>query len=187
MLEQPLAGKKIAILIGNGFEELHMTDSHRALVAAGATVRLVGLKKGVINGWHGNTWGHYFQTDTEIGSMLAADFDMLVLPGGKRSIDKLRETAHTRRVISGFMDGRKPVAALSHGIELLAFADRVRGRTLTGAPESKDAVIAAGAKWRDDALVTDGNLLTTPGGDMPNFVEAMLDLFTATTKVQEAA
>jgi protease I len=187
MLEQPLAGKKIAILIGNGFEEQQMTDSHRALVAAGAMVRLVGLKQGVINGWHGNTWGHYFQTDTEIGSMLAADFDMLVIPGGKRSVDKLRETAHTRRVISGFMDGRKPVAALGHGIELLAFAERVRNRTLTGAPESKETVVNAGAKWSDEPLVNDGNLITAPGDDMPNFIEAMLDLFTATTKVQEAA
>lgn len=187
MLEQPLAGKKIAILIGNGFEELHMTDSHRTLVAAGATVRLVGLKQGVVNGWHGNSWGHYFQVDTEIGSMLAADYDMLVLPGGKRSVEKLKETAHTRRVLTGFMDGRKPVAALGHGVELLAHADRVRGRMLTGAPESKETLSAAGAKWSDEALVNDGSLLTAAGDDLPAFIEAMLDLFGVNTKVQEAA
>lgn len=187
MNEQILAGKKIAILIGNGFEEQQMTDAQRALVAAGATVRVIGLKQGLVNGWHGNSWGHYFQIDTEIGTILAADFDMLVLPGGKRSVDKLRETAHTRRVITGFMDGRKPVMALGHGIELLAFADRVRGRKLTGALESKDAVIAAGANWSEEAIVQDGHLLTGVGEDMPPVIEAMLDLFAESTTVKEAA
>src|SRR3546814_15118488 len=86
LMDHPLAGKTVAILVANGFEELEMTEPQRALLGAGATLKLVSPEQGLVNGWHGKAWGHYFPIDTQISEALAADFDALLVPGGKRGI-----------------------------------------------------------------------------------------------------
>jgi protease I len=78
-MDQPLAGKTIAILVANGFEEIEMTEPQRALLKAGATVRLISPEQGLVNGWHGAAWGHYFPVDRGIAEVLGADFDREVM------------------------------------------------------------------------------------------------------------
>src|SRR3546814_4592100 len=100
-MDHPLAGKTVAILVANGFEELEMTEPQRALLGAGATLKLVSPEQGLVNGWHGKAWGHYFPIDTQISEALAADFDALLVPGGKRGIEKLAQNPHTKRLLKG--------------------------------------------------------------------------------------
>src|SRR6202790_2617313 len=100
-MHKPLAGKNIAVLVASGFEEIQMTEPQKALLALGATVRLVGPES-LANGWHGAAWGHYFPVDAQISSMLSADYDMLLVPGGTRSLVKLAQNPHTRRIVSAF-------------------------------------------------------------------------------------
>ena len=124
-MDQPLAGKTIAILVANGFEETEMTEPQRALLKTGATLKVLSPEQGLVNGWHGKAWGHYFPVDQQIAEVLAADFDMLILPGGERSVAKLAANPHIRRIVSSFMDGGKPVAAIDDGVSLLAVAQKV--------------------------------------------------------------
>jgi protease I len=114
-----LTGTKIAILAANGFTQNDFTQTQRALLAAGATLKVVSPDQGLVNGWEGSAWGHHFAVDQVLSTVLGADYDMLVVPGGQRSIDKLKTTAHTRRFISSFMNSGKPVAMFGEAAELL--------------------------------------------------------------------
>lgn len=187
-MDHPLAGKAIAILISNGFEEVEMSEAQRALLKLGATLHVISTEQGLVNGWHGKAWGHYFPVDKQIGEVLAADYDMLVLPGGERSIAKLKQTAHTRRIVGSFMDGGKPVAAIDDGVELIAFAERLKGRTVTGKDASREAVEAAGGVWNEDELVEDRVLLTARGPEqIEAFVQAMTRVFIEASGLRDAA
>lgn len=188
MDHQPLAGKTIAILVANGFEETEMTEPQRALLKAGATLRLISPEQGLVNGWHGKAWGHYFPVDKQVGEVLAADYDMLLLPGGERSVAKLAQSPHTKRIVGSFVDGGKPIAAIDDGVELLALVDRIKGRTLTGAEGSRNALEAAGATWSEEQVVVDKALVTANGPDaLPAFVEQAVKVFAEAAQVKKAA
>jgi len=187
-MDQPLAGKTIAILVANGFEETEMTEPQRALLKTGATLKVLSPEQGLVNGWHGKAWGHYFPVDQQIAEVLAADFDMLILPGGERSVAKLAANPHTRRIVSSFMDGGKPVAAIDDGVSLLAVAQKVKGRTLTGSPAVREALEAAGAIWSEEPITIDKALVTADGLDnLQAFVEQLVKSFTDAAQVKKAA
>lgn len=119
-----LTGQKIAILAANGFEEADMIAAQRALVASGATMRLVSPDNGLVNGWDGKGWGHNFPVDAALNTALGVDFDGLVIVGGQRSFDKLNMTAHTKRFIGSFMLAQKPVVAFGDAANVLMEAEQ---------------------------------------------------------------
>jgi protease I len=119
-----LTGQKIAILAANGFDEADMIAAQRALVAAGATMRLVSSDNGLVNGWDGKGWGHNFPVDAALNTALGVDYDALVIIGGQRSFDKLKMTAHTKRFVGSFMMAQKPVVAFGDAAEILMDADQ---------------------------------------------------------------
>ncbi|WP_366656847.1 DJ-1/PfpI family protein [Fodinicurvata sp. EGI_FJ10296] len=162
-MEKPLAGKTVALLVANGFEELEMTEPQRALLAAGAAIKIVSPEQGLVNGWHGRGWGHYFPVDVPIAEALAADFDALIVPGGPRSIEKLTGNAHSKRLTRGFVDGGKPVVLQGHGVTLLTVAERAAGRTVAAAEEIAEAMRTAGCVVSEETVAVDGAMLTTRG------------------------
>lgn len=159
-MDQTLANKTIAVLAANGFDELNMTEPQRALLAAGATVRIVSPEQGLVNGWHESAWGHYFQVDIPLSTALAADFDAVIVPGGVRGVDKLAGMAHTTRFLRGFMDAAKPVVAIGQAVRLLAVVERAQGRSLAADGDLTETMTAAGATVVEEQIVTDANLLT---------------------------
>jgi putative intracellular protease/amidase len=185
-MQKPLAGKKIALLIASGFEEVQMTEPQKALLALGASLKLVGPES-LANGWHGDAWGHYFPVDQQLATMFSADFDMLVVPGGERSIAKLSLNPHTKRIVSAFIDDLKPVALLGNAVEILVTADRSGGVQVSGAPESRAALEAANAIWSEEPVTVCGNVLTGTGADLPLFIEEMTGLFVGREPVKDAA
>ncbi|CAK0744207.1 protease I [Azospirillaceae bacterium] len=189
MDDKPLAGNIVAIMVANGFEETEMTEPQRALLKAGATLKTISVEQRLVNGWHGKGWGHYFPVDKQISDVLGADFNMLLLPGGERSTTKLLQNPHTTRIVGHFLDAGKPIAAMDHGVELLAIARKLKGRMLTGAPAIRAKLEAAGAVWQEDqTMVVDGPLLTAQGLDaLPGFVEQMLKGFAESITVKKAA
>ncbi len=187
-MQKPLAGCKIAVLVGNGFEEIQMTDCQRALLGAGAAVKIVSTAPGLVNGWQGKGWGHYYPVDQQVSETLAADFDMLVLPGGERSLAKLLETAHTLRIIRGFRDAGKPVSAIGTGIDLLAAADRLVGCSVSVNDSSRDKAVAAGAQVAEEPIAHDGVLLTArDDADLSAFIQQTIELFASADAIKRAA
>jgi protease I len=188
LTDQPLIGKNIAILVANGFEETEMTEPQRALLKLGATVRVISPEQGLVNGWLGAAWGHYFPTDKHVGDVLGADFDLLVLPGGERSVAKLMGSAHTKRIVGHFLDAGKGIAAIDDGVRLLAQSQKIKGRQVTGPATVEAEVTAEGGKLVDEAIVVDKSLVTARGlADLDAFVAELSRVFIAIAEQRRAA
>jgi protease I len=165
-MEKTLAGRKIAVMAANGFTEHDMVWGQRTLATAGAQLKVVGPDSGLVNSWNGTGWGHHFAVDASVATVLAADFDGLFVPGGRRSLEKLKEHPHCRRIMRAFIDAGKPVCLLGCGVELLATAERAEGHTLTGDTDSQAMLTEAGAVWADNTThCVDGYLLSASHAD----------------------
>lgn len=176
-MQKPLAGMKAAILVANGFNENEMTMFQRGMMEAGAYPRIISVENGLANGWQGTGWGHYFAVDCQLSDALAADFDILIVPGGQRSLDKLKLTAHTRRFIGGFMAAHKPIMVIGDALNLLSLTGLASTYMVTGPDSAKDAAIAAGATWSDNSPTIHGSLITcqsTPEA-MKELVETLIN------------
>ena len=183
-----IAGKTIAILVANGFDENQMTEIQRSLIKLKANIKTIAPENGVVNGWQGAGWGHYFPISGQIGETLGSDFDMLVLPGGERATAKLKGNMHTRRIINHFIDAEKPIAAIGAGVGLLALASGIRERSVAASAELQTELKAAGAVISEENLHLDGCLLTSVGDDLTAWVEAAMELqFETADEAQVAA
>ncbi len=159
-MENPLAGKKIAILVANGFEETDMTGAQRALLAAGAKVSVISPEQGLVNGWHDQGWGHYFPVDAGVDTVMGSDLDGVIVPGGERSVAKLAENGHTGRILRSVIDYGKPCVFVHEAVGLLATIERAEGRSVA-APASVAATLsAAGATVVEAEELEAENILT---------------------------
>src|SRR5687767_3110877 len=90
MPNQSLQGKKVAILITDGFEQVELTEPRKALDQAGAKTDIVSPAKGQVKGWKETECGDRFDVDVPLDRAKADDYDALLLPGGVMNPDKLR-------------------------------------------------------------------------------------------------
>lgn len=155
-----LSGSKIAILVANGFTEQDMTEAQRALIEAGATTKIVSPDAGLVNGWSEKSWGHHYAVDATLSTALSADYDALLVPGGQKSLDKLKLTAHTKRFINGFMASEKPVVVYGDALHIMIITDNVRERSVAGPANMQDVVVQAGGQWAESTPALDKNLMT---------------------------
>ncbi len=160
-MQKPLAGMTVAILVANGFNEIEMTTFQRAVLEAGGKPQLVSVENSLVNGWRGSNWGLNHPVDKHLSDALAADYDILVVPGGERSHDKLKNTAHSKRFIGGFMAAYKPVMAIGDSVSLMASLGILSGAMVTGPESCKETVVAAGAVWSENAPVIYHNLFSS--------------------------
>ncbi len=178
-MQKPLLGQKIAVLVANGFNEKDLTVSQKALLSAGADVRIVSMDNGLVNSWNEQGWGLNFAADQALNEALAVDFTMMIVPGGSRSVEKLKLTAHTKRFLNGFMNAKKPVALLGDAVSLLAFSGRGEGLSITGSESVRADAEAAGAKWSEETYEVSDNLITGDSSEQSRmgYVEAMVEFF----------
>jgi protease I len=116
----------------------------------------------------------------------ADDFDALILPGGVRNPDTLRLHGNVIALIRDFARQGKPVAAICHGPWLLVEADLLRGKTATSWPSIRTDLRNAGANVVDQAVVVDGNIVTSRNpDDVEPFSNAVIDLIEAAPAVTE--
>ncbi|MCB9991276.1 MAG: DJ-1/PfpI family protein [Rhodospirillales bacterium] len=188
-MKKNLLGVKVALLMANGFSEQDMTTAQKALIEAGANVRIISPENGLVNGWDGSGWGHHFAVDAQLSTALGADYMMLVVPGGQRSIDKLNLTGHTKRFVSSFMTAGKPVVFMDDALHLLILTDNIKGRTVAGPAQMGDVVMQAGGLWDDSGLYVDGNMMTGAVTDenRRDFVSRIMDHFASQMEAEQAA
>ncbi len=173
-----LTGKKIAILVANGFEQSEMTEPKSALEEAGATVQIISPEEGKVKGWQHDQWGDEFHIDLSLSNAKASDFNALLLPGGVMNPDKLRLNKMAIDFISEFITSGKPIAAICHGPWTLINANGVDGVKMTSWPSIKLDLINAGADWVDMSVVRDGKLVTSrKPDDIPDFNREMIAMF----------
>lgn len=173
-----LKGKKIAILVSNGFEQSEMVLPKKALEKAGATTFIISPEKGKVKGWKHTDWGNSFTVDIALDKANPDKFHALLLPGGVMNPDKLRLHENAIAFVKAFVTAKKPIAAICHGPWILINAEAVKSKTLTSWPSIKLDLINAGAHWINQEVVRDDNILTSrKPDDIPAFNHAMITLF----------
>lgn len=171
-----LQGKKVAILVENGFEQVELTEPRKALDQAGAQTSIVSPVEGRVKGWKFTEWGDEIDVDIPLDSARAEDFDALLLPGGVINPDKLRMNPRAVAFVRAFYDANKPIAAICHGPWTLINAGVVRGRKMTSWPSLEVDLRNAGAAWVDQEVVTDQGIVTSrKPDDIPAFSKKMIE------------
>ena len=178
MTSTSLNGKRVAILVADGFEQVELTEPKQALEAAGAQTRIVSPAKGRVQGWKHFDKADHFTVDVPLDEARAGDFDALLLPGGVANPDQLRMLPKAVAFVREFFAAGKPVAAICHGLWPLIDAGAVRGRKVTSWPSLKMDLQNAGAEWSDQEVVTDNGLVTSrKPADIPAFNRKMIEEF----------
>ncbi len=184
---QAVEGKRVAALIGDGFEEVDLIEPRRALEEAGVVVTIVGCDERArqrIRGKRGLDEGQTVRAEELIGDCTADDFDAVLIPGGT-SPDRIRTDREVHRFLREFDAVKKPMFSIGHGAQVLISAQLVRGRQVTGVHSIADDIRNAGGLYRDQPTVTDSNWVTTRGGeDIPQFNRAMLEKLATAVPVQ---
>jgi protease I len=174
-----LTGKKIAFAVAKeGIEQIELTSPWEAVKDAGGQPVLVSVDKGQVQAFNHFDKADTFDVDDTFADADAASYDGLVLPGGVGNPDALRTDSDAVAFVKAFFEADKPVAAICHAPWSLVEADVVRGRTLTSWPSLQTDLRNAGADWKDQEVVVDGNLVTSRNpDDLPAFNEAAVAAF----------
>ncbi|TWT19267.1 type 1 glutamine amidotransferase [Luteimonas marina] len=171
-----LTGKRVAILVADGFEQSELLEPLRALREHEAGVDVVSPENGKVQGFEHFDKGEQVPVDVQLADADAANYDALVIPGGLFNPDKLRVDEKALAITRAFFEAGKPVAAICHGPWVLANADVLEGRTVTSVPNIRRDLENAGAKWVDEDVVVDQGLVTsrTPK-DLPAFCAKLVE------------
>jgi protease I len=171
-----MAARKILLLAGDYVEDYEIMVPFQALLAVGHSVHAVcpNRKKGesirtAVHDFDGaQTYsekpGHNFTLNYTFADVRPEAYDALLIPGG-RSPEYLRLDKRIIEIVAHFAVTKKPMAAICHGLQILAAAGVLKGRTCTAYPACGPEVTAGGGKYIEiplDAAHTEGNLVTAP-------------------------
>ena len=174
---KPLQGKRVAMLMTDGVEQIEYTSPRSFLEAQGATVVLLSPKAAGddVQGFHHMQPADRFKVEMNVRDANPADFDGLVLPGGVANPDQLRMSKDAIDFIRDFDAEDKMVAAICHGPWTLIDAGIATGKHLTSWPSLKRDLMNAGAEWTDEEVVLDARLITSrKPDDLPAFNDMLL-------------
>lgn len=165
-----IAGKKVAILVANNFEQVEMTDPRKALDQAGVATFIVSPAGAEVKGVHHDKPGDKFKVDMALDKAKESDFDALLIPGGLMSPDELRSNPTAIKLVKDFYTSGKPIFAICHGPWLLVEAGIAKNHTLTSWPAIQSDMKNAGANWVDKEVVVDEGIVTSrKPDDIPAF------------------
>jgi protease I len=182
-----MTGKQLLMIVGDFVEDYEVMVPFQALQAVGHEVHTVCPEKEAgdsvktaIHDFRGDQTyleerGHDFEVTATMSEVDPADYDGLVVPGG-RAPEYLRTYDAVLDTVRHFFETGKPVAALCHGPQILAAADVLDGYEMTAYPAVRAEVEAAGCSWVD-GVVTDRNLVTGQAWpDHPEWIAQFLDV-----------
>ena len=176
-----LQGKRVAVLMTDGVEQVEYTGPRQFLEQHGARVTLLSPKKKgeQVQGFNHLTPADKFTVELDVREAQPGDFDALVLPGGVANPDALRLSKESIGFIRAFAQARKPIAAICHGPWTLIDAGVAKGRKMTSWPTLQNDLRNAGAEWTDEEVVVDGELVTSrKPDDIPAFDQALMERLT---------
>jgi len=177
-----LAGKKVAILVDNYFEQAEFTEPLKALKDAGADVEVIAAEpeNGKIQGLNHVDKADRFEFDKTLEEANIDEYDALVLPGGAINADHLRMQDKARDWVRTIAETGKPLAVICHAPWVLVSAGVAKGKKLTSYFTIQDDMQGAGANWVDEEVVIDGNLITSrQPDDIPAFNNALISMMTS--------
>jgi protease I len=166
-----LQGKRIAILAENMYQEMELWVPYYRLKEEGADVKIVGAGGAKS---YTSKHGYPVNVDVQADQVKAVEFDAVIVPGGYAP-DMMRRHAAMVGLVREATQQGKVVAAICHAGWMLVSAGVLSGRKATSFFSIKDDLVAAGAKWVDEEVVVDGNLITSrKPDDLPAFTRAIV-------------
>lgn len=171
-----MAEKKVLMLVGDYVEDYEAMVPFQMLQAVGHTVHAVcpDKRRGetvrtAVHDFDGaQTYsekpGHHFTLNADFADVRPEAYDALVIPGG-RSPEYLRLNEKVLAIVRHFSEADKPIAAICHGLQLMAAAGALKGREASAYPACAPEVSAGGGTFADiaiDAAHTHGKLVTAP-------------------------
>lgn len=176
-MQQELNGRRVAILITDGFEQIEMTSPREALEGAGAKCVLISNRDGEVQGFKHHDRTDKFKVDLALAKADPNDFDAVLLPGGVINADALRIEKKAQQFVQEMERAGKPIMVICHGAWLLVSAGLVKGHTLTSWPTLQDDIRNAGGSWQDKEVIRDRNWVSSrKPDDLPAFNRESLKL-----------
>ncbi len=169
-----MAARKILLLVGDFVEDYEVMVPFQALLMVGHTVHAIcpnrragDRVRTAVHDFEGDQTysekpGHNFTLNATFSEIVPADYDALVIPGG-RAPEYLRLDARVLTLVKHFAAAGKPIAAICHGAQILTAAGVLSGRTCSAYPAVGPEVTACGGTWVDvgyEKAHVDGNLVT---------------------------
>ncbi|MDH6426793.1 MULTISPECIES: type 1 glutamine amidotransferase domain-containing protein [unclassified Paenibacillus] len=167
-----LAGKKVIALVDDEFEDLELWYPVYRVREEGAEVHLAGLEK---NKTYIGKYGVPAKAEYSWDELNAADYDGILVPGGWAP-DKIRRYSAVLKLVQDFNAAKKPIGQICHAGWVLISAKILEGVTVTSTPGIRDDMENAGAIWKDEAVVTDGHIISARRPpDLPLYGKAFCD------------
>lgn len=154
----PTKMKKGLIITGKFVQDVEYTYPYYRLQEAGFGVDVAVRDKETVFG----VIGIKVVPTLDIPEVKVDDYDLLILPGGARALEYLRQDQEILRIIREFDAKGKVIAAICHGSQLLISAKIIQGKKISGYYSIKDDIENAGATYVDAPVVVDGNIVTSP-------------------------
>ncbi len=186
-----MAIKQILMLVGDFTEDYEVMVPFQALQMVGHTVHAVcphkkagDTIKTAIHDFEGDQTysekpGHYFTLNASFDDIDAADYDALIVPGG-RAPEYLRLNQDVIQIVRHFVDTNKPIAAICHGAQLLAAAHALEGKRVSAYPACATEVRLARGEYVEIAMedaIADDKLVTAPAWPAhPNWLAKFLSI-----------
>lgn len=165
-----LSGKRVAMLVCEGVHDAEALVPLGFLTNRGARVTVIGVAPGYAKAYNSDIQIRIEKLVTDVD---AADFDAVVIPGGK-SPACLREHETVLAFVKTMVEAGKPAAAICHGPQVLLTAGLVEGKRVTAYSKVADELREAGAVYEDAPMVRDGNIITSRiPDDLPAFCRAI--------------
>jgi protease I len=167
-----LEGKRIAVMVDQGYQELEIWYPYYRFIEAGAEVRLVGPEAKAI---YPSKLGYPCKTHMAAREVKGDMYDAVIVPGGWAP-DFMRRDPAMINFLQQAVDAEKVIAAICHGGWMLCSTGAARGKRATCFMAIKDDMINAGADYVDEEVVVDGNLITSrKPDDLPAFCKAVME------------
>lgn len=164
-----MAKKKLLIVTDDSGESFEILYAQARFAEAGWKPVIAATKKKALHGvvhdfdpdWttYVEKPGYRIDADIAISKVKGADYDAMMLIGG-RAPEFLRYDKKLIKLVREFDRQQKPIFSICHGIQILAEADVIKGRTVTCYANCRSDATVGGAKWIDQQSVRDGNLVT---------------------------
>ena len=149
--------KKALILTGNLVQDHEFIYPYYRVQEDGYEVDVAVRDKKQVNG----IIGAKIKPTKDIPELKVEDYDLLILPGGAKAMEYMRQDMDILKFISDFNSSGKTIASICHAAQLLISSKIVKGRKISGYYSIKDDINNAGAVYTDEPAVVDGNIVTT--------------------------
>lgn len=169
----------VLIPLAQGCEELEAVTLIDLLRRAGVEVITAGLDAQPVRASRGTV----LIPDSTLDKVAARDFDMVVLPGGQPGADHLDRDTRLHELLTRTAAANRYVAAICAAPKVLARSGLLNNRKATGFPGVLDKLNVPGLDYREEAVVQDGNIITSRGpGTAMDFALVLIELLMGAEK-----